>query len=80
MTVKELIAYLEQQDQDAEVFFAHPSHDYWKTELASSVNEVQEAPVKHSGYHDQMVTVDDEDSEKAEARGEELKQVVLLRS
>jgi hypothetical protein len=66
VTVKELIAQLERLDENSEVYFAHPSHDYWKTELASEVNEVTEAPLKHSGYHDQMATVDEEDREDGE--------------
>jgi hypothetical protein len=76
MTVKELIEQLEAFDPKQEVFFAHPSHDYWKSELASLVENLDEEAVKFSAYHDQMTTVDLEDQDKHDA---EQKLVVVLR-
>jgi hypothetical protein len=79
MTVHDLINRLKRMDQTLDVYFAHPSHDYWRSELASEVSSLDVEQVKHSSYHDQMVTADDRDEAKAEARGEELVTVLLLR-
>lgn len=61
MTVSELIEYLSDFEGDKEVFFSHPSHDYWGTQLASPVELVEPGYIKHSDYHRQNKVVSDED-------------------
>lgn len=79
MLVSDLINRLKRMDPKLEVYFAHPSHDYWRSELASEVNSLDVEFVKHSAYHDQMTTTDELSPEEAEAKGEELVEVLLLR-
>lgn len=67
MTVAELIAQLKGFDKNWEIYFAHPSHDYWRSELASPVESMDTEVVKHSAYHDQMTTVDPEKQDKDDA-------------
>lgn len=79
MKVRELIRELKAMDPEMEVYFAHPSHDYWRSELASEVERVDEERVHWSEYHGQMNTIDEDKVEKYAAKGEELLEVVILR-
>lgn len=49
-TVKRLIEELQNLDPEAKVFFAHPSHTYWKYDLATGVTGLDEEDVQYSGY------------------------------
>jgi hypothetical protein len=60
MTVQELINLLKNENPEMEVYFAHPSHDYWRSELASPIEIGNEEYIKHSQYHNQMTTIDEE--------------------
>ena len=64
MTVKELIESLEGFDPNMEVKFAYNYGDYWKTEVASNVRDVDEGMVKYSDYHRMDKVVDDEGDEE----------------
>ncbi len=64
MTVKELIESLEGFDPNMEVKFAYNFGDYWKTEVASNVRDVDEGMVKYSDYHRMDKVVDDEGDEE----------------
>ncbi len=55
-----MIEYLSDFDGDKEVFFLHPSHDHWRTELASPVENVEPGYIKHSTYHQQNQVIRDE--------------------
>ena len=63
MTVKELIESLEGFDPNMEVKFAYNYGDYWGTEVASDIRDVDEGQVKYSEYHrmDKVTDYDDED-------------------
>jgi hypothetical protein len=63
MTVKELIESLEGFDPNMEVKFAYNFGDYWKTEVASNVRDIDEGQVRYSSYHrmDKVTDYDDED-------------------
>jgi len=65
MTVKELIEELKLRDPKQPVYFAHPSHDFWRSELASEVETMDEERIKFSDYHSQMTTFkrDDRDND-----------------
>ena len=64
MTVKELIESLEGFDPNMEVKFAYNYGDYWGTEVASDVRDVDEGMVKYSDYHRMDKVVDDEGDEE----------------
>lgn len=63
MTVKELIESLEGFDPNMEVKFAYNYGDYWGTEVASNVRDIDEGQVRYSDYHrmDKVTDYDDED-------------------
>jgi len=62
MTVKELMESLEGFDPNMEVKFAYNYGDYWGTEVASRIGDVDEAQVRYSDYHrmDKVTDYDDE--------------------
>ena len=62
MTVKELIESLEGFDPNMEVKFAYNFGDYWGTEVASRIGDVDEGQVRYSDYHrmDKVTDYDDE--------------------
>ena len=66
MTVNELKEYLEQFDGEMEVKFSYNSGDYWKTQVAKDISDVEEGYVKYSDYHrmDQIDEDEDDDSER----------------
>ena len=73
MTVKELIESLEGFDPNMEVKFAYNYGDYWGTEVASRIGDVDEGQVRYSDYH-RMDKVTDYDDE-----ADNIKTVVILR-
>ena len=76
MKVSELIERLENLDPDMDVMFEHPSHDHWRTVLASDILRVEENTVRYAEYHRQHVLAEgyDEDEEASDPR----KEVVLI--
>jgi hypothetical protein len=68
MTVKELMATLEDFDPNMEVKFAYNFGDYWGTEVASNVTEIDEGQVRYSDYHRMDKVVDDENDEEYYAK------------
>ena len=65
MTVHELIAKLQQEDPDAQVHFAYPSGDHWRTVVTPEVRKVEAAAVTHSDYHGKPVIAGEDDYEDA---------------
>ena len=61
MTVAELIEYLQEQDQTLEVKFSYPSGDYWRTQLAKDIEEVETGLVEYSDYHRLDKVVDNDE-------------------
>lgn len=59
ITVRDLIDYLEGFRDDTKVMLRHPSHDYWRTELAAPVETVSEEHLFWSDYHDSFKLDDD---------------------
>lgn len=59
MTVRELIAALQEMDPNAQVHFAHSAGDYWRTTKAATVTECDVGFVHYSGYHKAAVTCDE---------------------
>jgi len=83
MNVQELIEMLQDLDPNMEVKFAYDSNDYWRTEVAVNVNNVEIGHVVHSEYHsmDKVVDNGDDDEEYRESYepDEGSKEVVILR-
>ena len=64
MKVRDLIEYLEAEDQDKEVYFSYPAGDYWHTTVAVPAENVDELALRYSDYHQKFeVLEDDGDSE-----------------
>lgn len=70
MTVNELKDLLEGFDGEMEVKFSYNSGDYWRTQVASNIRDVEEGYVKYSDYH-RMDKIDEDEDEDS-------KRVVLL--
>ena len=61
MKVKDLIEQLGYMDAEAEVHFSYNYGDHWRTQVAPSVDSVEEGVVEFSDYHRMDKMVDDED-------------------
>ena len=81
MKVKTLVELLKHYDQDTEVHFAYNYGDHWRTQVAPSVDSVEEGVVEFCDYHrmDKMVEEyeDQFDEETGELRTDVRKVVVL---
>jgi hypothetical protein len=81
MKVKDLIEQLGYMDAEAEVHFSYNYGDHWRTQVAPSVDSVEEGVVEFSDYHrmDKMVEEyeDQFDEETGELRTDVRKVVVL---
>lgn len=66
MKVKQLMEMLSAEDPEMEVGFEHPSHDYWRTTLITTVDDVEVGYAKYSDYHQQLEVADREAREEAE--------------
>jgi len=82
MIVAELIEQLKYMDQDAEVHFQYNYGDHWRTQVAPTVDSVEEGAVKYSDYHRMDKVVDEEDFDYDDngepTYGENVKKVVIL--
>jgi hypothetical protein len=65
MTVNELKEYLEQFDGEMEVKFSYNYGDYWRTQVAADISDVEEGYVKYSDYH-RMSQVDEDEDDSSE--------------
>ena len=61
MLVSQLIEQLQSMDPNAEVHFSYNYGDHWRTQVAPTVDRVDEGVVEHSAYHSMDKMVDDED-------------------
>jgi hypothetical protein len=81
MKVARLIEELQCMNPEAEVHFAYNYGDHWRTQVAPSVDSVEEGVVEFSDYHrmDKMVEEyeDQFDEETGEFR-EDVRRVVVL--
>jgi hypothetical protein len=59
MKVKDLIEQLGYMDQEADVHFSYCYGDHWRTQVAPSVDSVEEGLVKYSDYHSMDKIVED---------------------
>ena len=80
MLVSQLIEQLQSMDQNAEVHFSYNYGDHWRTQVAPTVDRVDEGVVEHSAYHSMDKMVDDEDcyDEDTGDYKESVRRVVVL--
>lgn len=80
MNVKQLIEQLGYMDQDAEVHFSYNYGDHWRTQVAPTVDRVDEGVVQYSSYHsmDKMADEDDCYDEETGDYKESARRVVVL--
>jgi hypothetical protein len=82
MKVKDLIEQLGYMDQEAEVHFSYNYGDHWRTQVAPTVDTVEEGMVKHSAYHSMDKMVDEEefdyDDTGEPTYGKDVRRVVVL--
>ena len=79
MKVKTLVELLKHYDQDTEVHFAYNYGDHWRTQVAPSVDSVEEGVVEFSDYH-RMYKLADQDFEDEEPGNpdENVRRVVVI--
>ena len=80
MNVRQLIEQLQSMNPDAEVHFSYNYGDHWRTQVAPTVDRVDEGVVEYSGYHSMDKMVDDEDCYDEETGNykESVRRVVVL--
>jgi hypothetical protein len=78
MQVFQLIEQLMDLDPNAEVHFAYSYGDYWRTQVAPTVDRVTEGAVVYSEYHRMHKLVDEEELHEDEGDTETLQRVVVL--
>lgn len=68
MKVAELIEQLQDMDPDADVHFSYNYGDHWRTQVAPTIDRVDEGYVEHSDYHRmaKVLDMDDFDDEGTE--------------
>jgi len=77
LTVKELIEELKNFDPKSPVYFAYNYGDYWKTEVASHIDTLDEEQVEWSEYHRMMKTVGEEHADEPSAQSKRLDVVII---
>jgi len=78
MKVKDLIEQLGYMDQEADVHFSYNYGDHWRTQVAPTVDSVEEGLVKHSAYHSTDKLMDENDMYEEEGDYEGTRRVVVL--
>ena len=79
MRVKDLIEALEGLDQNAEVHFQYNYGDYWRTQVAHTVDRVAWGFVEYSDYHNMHKVVnEDREYEDEEEERSLMQEVVIL--
>jgi hypothetical protein len=68
MKVAQLIEQLQDMDPNADVHFSYNYGDHWRTQVAATIDRVDEGYVEHSDYHnmDKVIDQDDFDDEDTE--------------
>lgn len=78
MKVQELIKQLQSMNPDAEVHFTYCYGDHWRTQVAPTVDLVQEGLVKYSEYHSMDKLMDEDDMYEEEGDFEGTRRVVVI--
>ena len=78
MQVFQLIERLMDLDPNAEVHFSYNYGDHWRTEVAPTVDTVDEGLVKYSDYHRMDRLMDEDEMIEDEGDFEGTRRVVVL--
>ena len=78
MQVKDLIEQLQSMNPEAEVHFTYCYGDHWRTQVAPTVDLVQEGLVKYSAYHSMDKLMDENEMHEDEGDFEGTRRVVVL--
>ena len=78
MQVKDLIQQLQSMNPEAEVHFTYCYGDHWRTQVAPTVDLVQEGLVKYSAYHSMDKLMDENEMHEDEGDFEGTRRVVVL--
>ena len=78
MQVKDLIEQLQSMNPEAEVHFTYCYGDHWRTQVAPTVDLVQEGLVKYSEYHRMDKLMDEDEMYEDEGDYEGTRRVVVL--
>ena len=79
MTVAELIEKLQSFDDDMEVQFAYPYHDYWHSIVCGNITNIDIEQVKYSEYHRSDKLVDMDEDEEDPDEDTDIRKIVVLR-
>jgi hypothetical protein len=63
MKVTELIQLLYTMPAGAEVHFQYNYGDYWKTQVAPTIDRVELGKIKFSNYHNMHMVVEEDESD-----------------
>ena len=81
MKVADLIELLQMENPEAEVHFSYNYGDHWRTQVAPTVDSVENGYVTFSDYHRMHKVVDEDDfdyDEDDETDADKLTEVVIL--
>ena len=78
MQVKDLIEQLQSMNPVAEVHFTYCYGDHWRTQVAPTVDLVQEGLVKYSAYHSMDKLMDENEMHEDEGDYEGTRRVVVI--
>ena len=78
MQVKDLIEQLQSMNPEAEVHFTYCYGDHWRTQVAPTVDLVQEGLVKYSAYHSMDQLLDEDEMHEDEGDYEGTRRVVVI--
>ena len=78
MQVKDLIEQLQSMNPEAEVHFTYCYGDHWRTQVAPTVDLVQEGLVKYSEYHRMDKLMDEDEMYEDEGDYEGTRRVVVI--
>ena len=78
MQVKDLIEQLRSMNPDAEVHFSYNYGDHWSTQVAPTVDTVDEGLVKYSDYHRRDRLMDEDEMIEDEGDFEGTRRVVVI--
>jgi hypothetical protein len=78
MQVKDLIEQLQSMNPEAEVHFTYCYGDHWRTQVAPTVDLVQEGLVKYSAYHRMDELMDEDEMIEDEGDFEGVRRVVVI--
>lgn len=70
LTVGQLIERLQGIDPSTPVAFSYDAGDYWHTEVAGTIRNVDETAVAFSEYHSMLKIANDDDRDEEEEEGE----------